>query len=85
MVELDYVTMVCVEQATGRLAPESMEWLTISRQLLHDLSSYRKTCLERQVVIDELKQACDERQALIESLNKRRFDLPRMVEGIQSW
>ena len=83
MVELDYVTTAEVEQATGRLAPEIKEFLNISRQLLHDLSSYRKTCLERQVVIDELKQACDERQALIERLNKRRLDLPRMVEGMQ--
>ena len=32
-----------------------------SWQLLHDLGSYRKTCLERQVIIDGLKQACDER------------------------
>jgi hypothetical protein len=66
MVELDYVTLVEVEQAIGRLAPEIMELVNISRQLVHDSSSYRKICLERQVVIDGLKQACDERLALIE-------------------
>ena len=77
MVELEYVTMVDVEQAIGRLAPESMEWLTISRQLLHDLSSYRKTCLERQVIIDGLKQACDER---LDEMKRLAAELERLKQ-----
>jgi hypothetical protein len=57
MLELGYATMADIEQRTQRLTPEIREFLNISGHVLHDLSIYRKICLERQVVIDELKQA----------------------------
>lgn len=71
MVELDYVSKIQADQAVRRLVPEIAELLTIVQRLVYDLSNYQKVCLERQVVIDELKQACDERLALIETLNRK--------------
>ncbi|MFH1156186.1 MAG: sulfotransferase domain-containing protein [Pseudomonadota bacterium] len=84
MCELGYVNETEFDQAQRRLSPDLKILFNIIRQLIRDFNNCNKVCLDRQAVIDGLKQICDERLALIKSLHdeaEKRMAIIRIMKG----